>query len=170
MGMTNGLTFRSLGAVAPAAPARWIATGICVLFAVGAASASVPSSNELGVRFKILRTGATATIEIRMTPRRDFDTVAVEAGSGVASLTPPCAFTDVRAGGGGTYVCQLDVTGKPSEAAMTLNVIARRAVPGGSVPVMEVHHLSLKNTAFALSQKNPAASHHNVADTPALHK
>jgi hypothetical protein len=147
-----------------------MATGIFVLLVSAAASASVPSSNELGVRFKVLRNGATVSVEIRLTPRRDFDSVAVEAGSGVASLAPSCAFTNVGVGVGGSYVCQLDVTGKPSAAAMTLNVIARRAVPGGTVPVMEVHHLSLRNTAFALSQKNAAASHHNVADTPALHK
>jgi len=64
----------------------------------------------------------------------------------------------------------VDVTGKPSEAAMTLNVVARRAVPGGAVPLTEIHHLSVKNSAFALSQKSAAPSHHDVADSAATHK
>ncbi len=168
--MTNPIHVRALSRPVPRRLARWTAAGLCVGLAIGAASASVPTSNELGVRFKVLRSGATATIEIRMTPRRDFDAVAVEAASGVASLTPSCAFTNVKVVAGGSYVCKVDITGLPTEAAMTLNVIARRSVPGGTVPVMEVHHLSLKNTAFALSQKNTSASHHNVAETPPLPK
>jgi hypothetical protein len=147
-----------------------MAMGLSVLLAIGAASASVPTSNELGVHFKVLRTGATATIEVRLSPRSNFDSVAIEAASGVASLTSSCAFTNAKVVAGASYVCQVDLTGAPSEAAMTLNVIARRSVPGGTLPVMEVHHLSVRNTAFALSQKSAAASHHNVADTPSVHK
>jgi hypothetical protein len=138
--------------------------------AVGAATASVPTSNDLGVRFKVLKSGPTTTVEIRMTPRRDFDSVTVEAASGVASLAPTCGFANVRVVAGGSYLCRVDVTGKSSEAAMTLNVVARRAVPGGTVPVTEVHHLSVKNSGFALSQKSAAASHHDVADSSALNK
>jgi hypothetical protein len=144
--------------------------GLSVALAIGAANASVPTSNELGVRFKVLRTGPTATVEIRMTPQRGFDSVTVEAASGVASLTPACGFTSVTVVPGGSYVCRVDVTGKPSEAAMTLNVVARRTVPGGTVPAMEVHHLSIKNSAFALPQKSATASHHNVADSASAHK
>ncbi len=147
-----------------------MATGLAVLLVIGAAGASVPTSNELGVRFKVLRTGATSSIEIRMSPRRDFESVVVEAASGVESLSPSCAFANAKVVAGGSYVCQVVLTGVPSAAAMTLNVIARRMVPGGTVPVMEVHHLSVKNAAFAPSQKNTAASHHNVAATPPSHK
>ena len=131
-----------------------MATGLAALLAVGGAGASVPTSNELGVRFKVLRAGTTASIEIRLTPRRDFESVSVEAASGVESLTHSCTFSNAKVAAGGSYVCEVPLTGMPSEAAMTLNVIARRTVPGGTVPVMEVHHLSVKNAAFALSQKN----------------
>ena len=117
-----------------------------------------------------MKSGPTTTVEIRMTPRRDFDAVAVEAASGVASLAPSCGFANVRLVAGGTYACRVEVTGKASEAAMTLNVFGRRALSGGSVPVTEVHHFSGKNTGFALAQKSIAESHHNVADSSAINK
>jgi hypothetical protein len=148
----------------------WIGVWFCVALAVGTAGASVPTSNELGVRFKVLKTGSTATIEIRITPRREFDSVAVEAASGVASLNPSCAFSNVTAVAGGSYVCTVDVTGDPSAAAMTINVVARRTIAGYKVPVTEVHHLSVKNPAFSSLKKHAAASHHDVADPAATHK
>jgi hypothetical protein len=60
-------------------------------------------------------------------------------------------------------VCRVDVTGRPSDGAMTVNVIARRSVPGGVVPVVEIHHVSLRNPGFSASQKKAAATHHDVA-------
>jgi len=140
--------------------------GAALWLAANAALATVPNSNELGVQFKVLKSGATATVEIRITPRRDFDSVAIEAASGVTSLTPSCAFTKVAVVAGGSYVCQVNVAGMPSEAAMTLNVVARRAVPGSTVPVMEVHHLSIKNAGFAASKRSAATSHHDVVSVP----
>jgi hypothetical protein len=170
MTMTHALRFQTLRPSVRCRLACWVGAGMSLALAIGTVSASVPTSDDLGVRFKILRAGPTATVEIRMTPRRDFDAVTVEAASGVASLTPSCVFANVKVVAGGSYVCRVDVTGKPSEAAMTLNVVARRAVPGGTVPVMEVHHLSVKNSAFAVSQKSAAASHHDVADAAAIQK
>ena len=136
----------------------------------GTASASVATSNELGVKFTVVKSGSTTTVEIRMTPRRDFDSVMVEAASGVASLTPSCGFSNVAVVAGGSYVCRVDVTGKPSDAAMTLNVVARRSAPGGAVPVMEMHHLTVKNSAFVPAKKSVAASHHDVGESPATDK
>jgi len=167
--MTNPSRRKVLGAPAILNSARWMAAALSVALALGEAHASVPTSNELGVQFKVLKSGPTITVEIRLTPRRDFDSVTVEAASGVATLTPPCAFKNVTATGGGPYVCRVAVTGKASEAAMTLNVVARRAVPGGTVPVMDMHHFSIKNPAFAMPQKRSAASHHDVADPAATH-
>ena len=140
--------------------------GAALWLAANAALATVPNSNELGVHFKVLKSGAIATVEIRITPRRDFDSVSIEAASGVASLTPTCALTNAAVAAGKSYVCQVNVTGMPSEAAMTLNVVARRAVSGGTVPVMEVHHLSIKNSGYAASKKSAATSHHDVVSVP----
>jgi len=168
--MTNLSRPQILGAAVPRRSGYRMAAAMWAAFAMGTANASVPMSNELGVHFKVLRTGPTASVEIRVTPRHDFDSVTVEAASGVASLTPTCGFTKRPVVAGGSYVCRVDVTGKPSEAAMTLNVVGRRAVPGGTVPATEMHHLSVKNSAFALSQKNAAASHHDVADSAATPK
>jgi hypothetical protein len=92
--------------------------------------------------------------------------LTVEAASGVASLTPSCSFSGAAVAAGASSVCRVDVVGKPNEAAMTLNVVARRRVPGGAVPVMEVHHLSIKNSGFATSKKSAAASHHDVVNAP----
>ena len=60
----------------------------------GVALASPPMHNSMGARFRVVSRGPTSTIEITLSPRAAFDTVTVEAGSGVASLTP-CAFTAV---------------------------------------------------------------------------
>jgi hypothetical protein len=141
-----------------------------VLLATSAAMASVPNSNQLGVKFKVLKAGPNVTVEIRMMPRRDFDSVTVEAASGVAALTTTCAFTNVAVAAGGTYVCQVNFTGKPTAAAMTFNVIAHREVPGGGVPVMEVHHLSVKNSGFVSSARKVASSHHDVGDSGTAEK
>ena len=167
--MTNTSRRQALRAPAMFVPTSWMAAALSVALALSDAHASVPTSNELGVHFKVLKSGPTTTVEIRMTPRRDFDSVTVEAASGVASLTPPCGFKNVTAAGGKHYSCRVDVTGKSTEAAMTLNVVARRAVPGGLVPVTEMHHLSIKNSTYALSQKRSVASHHDVADPAATH-
>ena len=88
------------------------------------------------------------TVEVRITPRRDFDSVIVEAASGVASFTPSCGFSNMAVGAGGSYVCRVDLTGKPSEAAMTLNAVARRAAPGGGLPVLEIHYFSIKTSVL----------------------
>jgi len=167
--MTNTSRRQALRAPEMFVPASWVAAALSVALALGVAHGSVPTSNELGVHFKVVKSGPTTTVEIRMTPRRDFDSVTVEAASGVASLTPPCGFKNVTAAAATPYVCRVDVTGKSMEAAMTLNVVARRAVPGGTVPVMEMHHFSIKNPAFAIPQKRSAASHHDVADPAATH-
>ncbi len=160
----------SLASLTPCGLARWLGAGLSVMLSVGAALASVPTSDELAIRFKVLKSGPTSTVEIRIAPRRDFDSVTVEAASGVASVTAPCGFTRGKVIAGQSYVCRAQITGQPSEAAMTINVVALRAVPGGTVPVMEVHHLSVKNSAFALSQKRGAASHHDVAATVRMPK
>ena len=146
---------------------RWMAAA-SLSIVIGTASASVPTSNELGVRFTVITSGPPATVEIRLTPRQSFDTVDIEAASGVASLAPPCAFSNVVAGG--SYVCRVDVTGKPSDPAMTINVVAQHARSGNGLPETEIHHLSVKNKSFLPSKKAQAASHHVVASSSATSK
>lgn len=145
--------------------AHALATAVFLSLASGVVSASVATSNELGIQFKVVTSGPTVTVEIRMTPRRNFDSVTVEAASGVASLTPSCGFSNVAVVAGGSYVCRVDVTSKPSDAAMTLNVVARRAASAGGLPEMEIHHISIKNSAFVPSKKARAASHHVVTSS-----
>jgi hypothetical protein len=160
--MRSGLETRLLWPLTRGVRLACARIGIAVALTVGTAIASLPESNQLGVRFKILRAGSPATIEIRLTPHRNFDSVSIEAASGVATLTPTCVFSSVAIVAGGSYICRVDIVGKRSDAAMTLNVVARRASPGSTVPVTEVHHLSVKNSSFATQQKNAPASHHDV--------
>ena len=148
--------------------AHALATAVFLSLASGVVSASVATSNELGVEFKVVTSGPTATVEINLRPRRDFDSVSVEGASGVASLTPSCGFSNIVVGG--SYVCRVDVTGKPSDAAMTMNVVARHAMPGGGVPETEIHHFSIKNTSFVPSKKAKAASHHVVTNSSTTSK
>ena len=144
-------------------PGAWRGAALASLsLAIGTASASVPVSNELGIRFRVITAGPPATVEIRLKPRREFDSVRIEAASGVAALTPPCTFADVVPGG--SYACRVEVAGVPSEPAMTLNVVATHASPGGGLPETEIHHLSVKNASFLLAKRVPAASHHAVSN------
>ena len=144
--------------------------GLALAFALatGLAAASPATVNELGCRFELIAAGPPATGEVRLAPQQTFDAASVEAGSGVASLTPACAFAKLAAGE--SYSCKVSLTGTPSAAAMTLKVVARRAVPGGRVPVTEVHHLSLKNPAFVPSARLPAASKHVLTSSATTHE
>ncbi len=164
--MKHPLEFRNRRARLLCRPStRWSRVGVVMMLSISAALASVPTSNELGIRFKVLRTAPTAMVEIRIAPRRAFDSVVVEPAGGVASITPSCAFSAGQVAAGKSYLCRVELEGKPSEAAMTINVVARRSSSDGGVPVMEVHHLTVRNTAVAMSEKKPTASHHDVADT-----
>jgi hypothetical protein len=127
------------------------------------AFASTATNNELGVKFKSVAAGATTTVEIRLAPRRAFDSVTVEAASGVATLNPPCAFSNVAPGG--TYSCRVELTGKTTDPTMTVNVVAQHAAANQLLET-ETHHFSVKNAAFVRSTKPRAASHHVVTEQP----
>jgi hypothetical protein len=139
-------------------PCKPVVVAASFALAVGAAFASPPTINELGFSYTIVARGPTMTVDIRLKPTRSFDTVKVEAASGVASLTSTCGFSSVAAGG--SYVCRVDVAGKPSDAAMTINIVAQQALPGGPIPHTEIQHLSLTNTSFVRSSKRAAVSMH----------
>ncbi len=145
-------------------------SGLCIFLGATIASASVPISNELGLGMKVLSTGATTTVELRLHPKRNFDSVVVEAASGVVSLSSSCPLAHAGVVAGRSYTCRVDIAGKSSEAAMTINVIARRSIPGGVVPETEVHNLSISNTGFAVAQKRASASHHDVAASAVQNK
>ena len=125
---------------------------VSALIVAGVAVASPPTSNEMGFSYKVASPNSS-TVEIRLTPRQSFDDVHVEAGSGVASFTP-CGFSPVLVGH--TYKCNVTVTGKPSDAAITLNVVARRSVAGSTIPQIEIQHLSLRNAHAVLTPKPKA--------------
>jgi hypothetical protein len=144
--------------------------GVFGIFFLSIGLATVPVSNELGLSMKVLKGGATSTVELKFQPKRSFDSVTIEAASGVASLNSSCAFAHSGVIAGHSYTCQVDVSGKSSDAAMTVNVIGRRAVPGGVVPETEMHNLSIRNSGFAVAHKRASASHHDVAEQAILNK
>jgi hypothetical protein len=117
--------------------------------------ADPPQANDLGAVFTVVSTGAISTVEIRLKPRMAFAEVRVEAASGVASITPPCAFAQVEPGG--DYVCRVNVTPKPGEGSLTVNVVGERAAEAGKAQVVEVRHFTLATgqaaTAHAASTK-----------------
>jgi hypothetical protein len=118
-------------------------------------AATPPVRNDLGTTFSVVSRGPTSTIEIRLSPRRSFERVDVEAGSGVASLSPPCSFPNVT--GGGSYVCRIDVTAKASDPAMTVNVVGHHAGEAGRPGHFEVRHFTLINPAYVRSNSKPAS-------------
>jgi hypothetical protein len=132
---------------------------LSVLF-VGSAMASTPTRNQLGYAHKIINSGTTMTVEIRLKPKRSFDSVSVQAGSGVASISPDCSFTGLTAGG--SYVCRFDVTGKSTDAAMTVNIVAESTPAPHALVETEVHHLTMTNSGFVRPAAGIAASKHTL--------
>ena len=128
------------------------------LLASTLAAARPPESNALGFEFTLLSAGPPATVELRLSPKHDFDAVSVEAASGVATLAPACAFAKLVAGA--HYSCRVSLTGTAAAAAMSLNVLGRRQLAGARVAETESHHLSVKNPAFVPSARSQAASRH----------
>src|SRR2546421_5716232 len=128
------------------------AAAISVVLA-SVALATPPTHNALGATFKVISRGQTSTIEIRLKPKTSFDTVRVEAASGVGSLTPPCSFTAVVVGG--SYACQVSVSHKTGEASLTLNVVVEKTVDPRKPRLLEVSHFTLANAAFVAPAVKP---------------
>jgi hypothetical protein len=131
-----------------------------LLASAGVASATPPSQNALGTAFKVIAKGHTNIVEISLKPTSSFDTVRVEAASGVESLTPPCAFSSVVVGG--SYVCQVHVTQKAGEASLTLNVVGQRTIDPAKPRLVEVDHFTIDNADYVAprvkSSNKPAQS------------
>jgi hypothetical protein len=140
---------------------------VSMLLAAGA-PASTATHNQLGYAHKIIAGGTTMTVEIRLKPKRSFDSVTVEAGSGVASLSPDCSFSALTAGG--SYVCRFDVTGKSTDAAMTINIVAESRPSPHALVETEVHHLTITNSGFARPAAGVAASRHTLMSSGASAK
>ena len=121
------------------------AAGISALL-VAIALATPPTPNALGVTYKVVSKGQTHLVEIRLKPTTSFDSVRVEAASGAASLTPPCAFSGVVVGG--AYVCTVSVGHKAEEASLTLNVVGEKTADPAKPRIVEVSHLTIANAAF----------------------
>jgi hypothetical protein len=133
-----------------------ILAALLALSLIAGATASPPARNELGLNHKLISSNPL-TIEITLKPKRLFDGVAVEAGSGVAVLTPPCAFAAVTEGG--TYVCRFELSGNPADAAMTVNIVAQHVPSANAQAVVEIHHLTFRNPGFIRSSAPPSSSH-----------
>ena len=137
--------------------------GIALLLGLLAtAGASPTSSRLLGLSHRVLSTGTTLTLELTFRPKRDFDRILVEAGSGVKTLSPDCHFDGVTANN--PYVCRLEVSGTPSDAFMTLNVVGTHQPPGDALVQMELQHLSFRNGAFR--KATPTLSSHKLVRPP----
>jgi hypothetical protein len=140
-----------------------ILAALLALSLVTGAAASPPARNELGLSHKLI-SGNPIAVEITLKPKRLFDGVAVEAGSGVAAVTPPCAFAAVTEGG--SYVCRFEVTGNSADAAMTVNIVAQHVPSVNAQVMMEIHHLTFRNPGFIRSTA-PHSSRHVLESTAA---
>jgi hypothetical protein len=118
--------------------------GALLFVAVGLASP--PSHNTLRATFHVVSFGPSSIVEVKLRPTEAWDTVRVEAASGVGALTPPCSFSAVVAGG--SYVCRVSVSPKAGEASFTLSVVGQRAVDPAKPRLVEVSHFTLPNRAF----------------------
>jgi hypothetical protein len=123
-----------------------ILPAMLTLTLVAGAAASPPTRNELGLSHTVL-SASPVTVEITLKPKRLFDGVAVEAGSGVAALTPPCAFAAVTEGG--SYVCRFEVTGNSTDSAMTVNIVAQH-VPAANAQAL---------VGFVRAAASPSSKH-----------
>ena len=130
--------------------------GPSLLLGLLANAGATPSrSMLLGVSHRVISTGTTLTIELTFRPKRDFDRILVEAGSGVKALSPDCHFDGVTANG--PYVCRLEVSGTPSEAFLTLNIVGTHQPPGDALAQLDVQHLTFSNGAFRKATPTPSA-------------
>jgi hypothetical protein len=127
--------------------------------------ADPPQANDLGAVFTVVSRGPSSTVEIRLQPKAAFEAVRVEAASGVASITPPCAFAQVEVGG--DYVCRVDITPKAGEASLTLNVVGERAAEAGKARVVEVRHFTLGTGQAATAHAASAKPTPGLSMTPA---
>lgn len=138
--------------------ARAAGVAVALAFAVCVTAFANPARNrQLGATFRIVSPGNIATVEVTLRPRTSFDVVRVEAGSGVQSLTPPCSFAQVVEGG--FYVCRVNVTQKPGEASMTLNVIGEKTVDPAKPRLFAMSH-------FTIANRNSAAPAHKRSRRP----
>ena len=136
------------------------AVGVALLSA-GPVFATPPSRDHLGATFELLSSGPSSEVEIRLLPTEAFDSVTVEAASGVVSLIPACSFNDVVSGG--SYVCVINATGTSTDAALTINVVGQRALGVGKPLFVEVSNFTMANPSFVPSpHKGPTTR------TPAL--
>ncbi len=122
--------------------------------------ASPPTHNAMGATFKVISKGQTSTIEITLNPRASFDTIRVEAASGVESLTPPCSFTTVVVGG--SYSCEVSVSQMRGEASLTLNVVGEKTLDSERPRLVEVSHFTLANAGYVA----PAPTHKTQLNKP----
>jgi hypothetical protein len=127
------------------------AVGIALLGA-SPVFATPPSNDHLAATFEILSTGPSIDMEIELRPTEPFDTVTVEAASGVASLNPACSFNDVVKGG--SYVCRINVAGTSTDAALTINVVGQRALGPAKPSFVEVSNFTMVNPSFVPSKTN----------------
>jgi hypothetical protein len=142
-------------------------TLIATLFAFGIiaqAFASPPGHDELGFSHQVLSTNPI-TVEISLKPKRHFDGVTLEAGSGVAAITPACSFSAVTEGG--SYSCRFEVTGRPTDPAMTVNIVGSYLATSKAPALVEIHHLTFKNPTFVRSTPPPSSKH--VLQSSAAH-
>ncbi|MBS0393454.1 MAG: hypothetical protein JSR54_02450 [Proteobacteria bacterium] len=122
------------------------AAGLLALPAL-AALATPPTPSALGAAFRVVDSGASPTIEIRLRPSVAYDRVTVEPGSGVASLAPPCVFEPVAAGQ--TYTCRVTVAHTAGQASLTLNVVGQRPPVAGARRAADISHYTLRDPGFA---------------------
>lgn len=123
------------------------AAAVITLIAAGAARASPPQQNSLGAHFRIVSQGTSSVVEVRLQPKASFDSVRVEAASGVASLTPPCAFAGVTPGA--RFSCRVTLSARQGAASMTLNLVGERTVDPDKPRVVEVRHFTLATAGAA---------------------
>jgi hypothetical protein len=135
---------------------RTIAAMLLTLTLAAGATASPPLHDDLGLSHKVISVNPL-TVEITLRPKRLFDSVAVEAASGVATLTPACAFSAVTEGG--SYSCRFELTGNSTDAAMTVNVVAQHLASANAQALVEVHHLTFRNPAYLHSSPRPSSKH-----------
>jgi hypothetical protein len=135
---------------------RAITAMLLALTLAASATASPPHHDDLGLSYRVISVNPLS-VEITLRPKGLFDSVAVEAASGVESLAPACAFSAVTEGG--TYSCRFEVTGNSGDAAVTVNVAAQLLPSAGAQPLLEIHHLTFRNPAYLRPSPRPSSKH-----------
>ena len=119
-----------------------ILIGLNLISSIGYSSTPTPPAYLNPVFSVEAISQVNSTVNIKISPTKNYKRVQIVAASGVGSITAPCSFDHILKGH--VYTCSITLEHKKLEASSTLNI---EADPDGSA-ITEVHHYTVPNPGY----------------------